>query len=109
MTLRQRLAIVLLLPCGLCAAPAAAAPDALPRIRLERFLTLDKPVYLTTDPAGRLFVVEQTGRVLLLGDGKTPNKTPYLDLRKSVYVEYECGLLSIAFHPKFAENGLLYL
>jgi glucose/arabinose dehydrogenase len=86
----------------------ASAAD-LPRIRLERFLRLDKPVYLTTDPAGRLFVVEQTGRVLLLGDGKTPNKGAYLDIRKSVFVEYECGLLSIAFHPKFAENGFLYL
>jgi glucose/arabinose dehydrogenase len=28
---------------------------------------------------------------------------------RASYVEYECGLLSIAFHPKFAENGFLYL
>ena len=87
----------------------SAGAQELPRIRLEPFLKVDRPAYLTSDPAGRLFVVEQTGRILLLGDGKTPNPAPYLDARKQVYVEYECGLLSIAFHPKFAENGLLYL
>ena len=91
----------------LSASPARAGD--LPRVRLEPFVKVDKPTYLTHDPAGRLFVVEQVGRVLLLGDGKTPNKVPYLDLRKQVFMEGECGLLSIAFHPKFAENGCLYL
>ena len=47
--------------------------------------------------------------MLLLGDGKKPNDTAYLDLRKQVYFEGECGLLSVAFHPQFAGNGLLYL
>jgi glucose/arabinose dehydrogenase len=86
-----------------------ARAGELPAIRLEPFVTLEKPSYLTHDPAGRLFVVEQAGRVLLLGNGKAPNKAPYLDLRKQVFMEGECGLLSIAFHPKFPENGLLYL
>ena len=87
----------------------ASGAEPLPRIRLERTFAVEKPTFLTTDPAGRLFVVEQAGRVLLLGDGKTPNKAAYLDLRERVYVEGECGLLSIAFHPKFADNGFLYL
>jgi glucose/arabinose dehydrogenase len=36
-------------------------------------------------------------------------KTPYLDIRKQVNFGGECGLLSIAFHPEFASNGLLYV
>ena len=113
------LAALTLLPWA--ASPARAAEPAkhdkasraqpLPRIRLERFIPkLDKPVLVTHDPAGRLFVVEQVGRVLRIdGDGKSVVKTPYLDLSKKVFVEYECGLLGLAFHPKFAENGFLYV
>ena len=95
----------------LLARPAPAADptpaDALPRIKLEKVVKLDKPVEVRHDPAGRLFMVEQTGRVLLFEDGKAVEPA-YLDLSDKVYVAFECGLLGIAFHPKFAENGLLY-
>ena len=83
-------------------------PSNLPRLRLEPFgPKLDRPVQVVTDPAGRLFIIEQVGRVRLYENGK-PADTPYLDLTKKVYVEYECGLLGIAFHPKFAESGYFY-
>jgi glucose/arabinose dehydrogenase len=89
------------------APPSASSPD-LPRLRLVPFgPKLDKPVQVVTDPGGRLFFIEQVGRALLYHDGE-PARTPYLDLTKKVYVEYECGLLGIAFHPKFAENGYFY-
>jgi glucose/arabinose dehydrogenase len=98
-------------------APARAAtaqlpatnPADLPRIRLERLpFKLDRPVYGLHDPAGRFFFVEQPGRVRLYEDGKL-DETAYLDITSKVLVNYECGLLSIAFHPKFEQNGLLYL
>ena len=92
------------------AEPAASVrqPD-LPRLRLEPFgPKLDKPVQVVTDPTGRMFIVEQVGRALLYEKGKSTG-TPYLDLTKKVYVEYECGLLGIAFHPNFAENGYFYV
>jgi glucose/arabinose dehydrogenase len=101
----------LALTSSICTAaePArASSPPDLPRLRLEPFgPKLDKPVQVVTDPAGRLFIIEQVGRARLYHDGQ-PASTPYLDLTKKVYVEYECGLLGIAFHPKFAENGYLY-
>src|SRR5205807_2096369 len=34
---------------------------------------------------------------------------PYLNIVDRVYYQGECGLLSVAFHPKFASNGLLYV
>lgn len=67
------------------------------------------PVQLTHagDGSGRTFVVEQEGRVLVMRDGR-PAET-FLDLRSKVYHGGECGLLSIAFHPKFRENGRCFV
>ena len=82
----------------------------LPRIRLEPMFRLQRPTYAVHDPAGRMFFLEQPGRVRLYENGALA-ETPYLDLAgipKKVTLDYECGLLSIAFHPKFAQNGLFY-
>ena len=87
----------------------ATPPSDLPRIRLEPFgPKLDKPVQVVTDTGGRLFIIEQVGRALLYKDGQ-PVSPPFLDLTKKVHVEFECGLLGVAFHPKFAENGYFYV
>ena len=100
------LALLLLIP-GI---PVRAASEDLPRVRLERFIPkLDRPTEITHDPLGRLVVLEQPGRMSVVQpDGKlvTP---PILDLTKKVVVDYECGLLGVAFHPKFKENGYLYV
>ena len=79
----------------------------LPRIRLEPMFRLQRPTYAVHDPAGRMFFLEQPGRVRLMEDGKLLEK-PYLDITEKVLLDYECGLLSIAFHPKFATNGFVY-
>lgn len=79
-------------------------------VDLEEIITgLDQPVYLTHagDGSGRLFIVEQDGRVLVMEDpGAEPQ--PYLDLRAKVRARGEQGLLSIAFHPSFAGNGYIF-
>lgn len=99
-----------LLPFFLVAPFCRAGEVELPRIRLEPFIRkLDRPVQIGTEPTGRLFVLEQPGRISIVQpDGKLTSP-PYLDLTKKVYVEYECGLLGVAFHPKFAENGYFYV
>ena len=79
----------------------------LPRIKLEPMFRLQHPTYAVHDPAGRMFFLEQPGRVRLMEEGKLLEK-PYLDLTGKLLVDYECGLLSIAFHPKFASNGYVY-
>src|SRR4051794_41124583 len=80
----------------------AHAADDLPKIKLDKLVKLDRPIEVKPDPTGRLFLIEQPGRAVIWGDGKVV-QPPYLDLTKKVFVDYECGLLSIAFHPKFAE------
>lgn len=79
-------------------------------LRLEKVLTgLHDPVYLTA-PAGdpRLFIVEQAGLVRIARDGKLLDR-PFLDLTKRVKTGTERGLLSLAFHPRYAENGFLFV
>ena len=94
-------------------APLAVLPAAgedLPRIRLERFIPkLDRPTEITHDPLGRLVVLEQPGRASFVRPDGTLVAPPLLDLSKKAFVEYECGLLGIAFHPKFTENGFFYV
>ncbi len=68
------------------------------------------------DGTGRLFVVERVGRVKIVNkDGKV-NPQPFLDLTKinplgtDVQTGFvEQGLYSMAFHPKFKQNGYFYV
>jgi glucose/arabinose dehydrogenase len=60
------------------------------------------------DDSGRLFVVEQTGRVRIVKDG-TVLSTSFIDISRSVTRGGEQGLLGLAFHPRYATNGKLYL
>jgi Glucose / Sorbosone dehydrogenase len=61
----------------------------------------------------RLFIVEQSGTVqILMPDGKL-RPTPFIDLsKKMVKLDWEFderGLLGMAFHPKFKDNGKFYV
>jgi glucose/arabinose dehydrogenase len=93
-------------------APAPAATPAQVRrgVRLARIGTFSQPVHVTSPPddAGRLFVVEQAGRILVVRNGrKLPQ--PFLDIRSLVTTGSEQGLLSIAFPPGYARSGRFYV
>lgn len=64
------------------------------------------------DGSGRLFVVDQPGKVWIIDSSGTKLSTPFLDLTASIVplsLPYdERGLLSIAFHPDFNNNGKFY-
>jgi glucose/arabinose dehydrogenase len=68
------------------------------------------PVYLTSAPdgSGRLFVVDQIGKVRLIKNG-TLQATAFLDVSAEITplnAGYdERGLLGLAFHPGFADAG----
>ncbi len=70
---------------------------------------LDHPVHLAA-PAGdpRLFVVEQPGRIRIIAGGRLLPR-PFLDLTDRVRDGGERGLLSVAFHPRYARNGTFYV
>jgi glucose/arabinose dehydrogenase len=79
-------------------------------LRLQEVASgLSSPLYLTA-PAGdpRLFVVEQPGRIRIVQDGRLL-PTPFLNLASRVSSGGERGLLSVAFHPRYASNGFLYV
>jgi glucose/arabinose dehydrogenase len=72
---------------------------------------LDRPVFLTHagDQSGRIFVIEKTGRILILQDG-VQMEAPFLDIVQLVNSrDSERGLLGLAFHPNFAENDQFFV
>lgn len=75
-------------------------------------LTFDKPVDLqhSNDESDRLFVVEQAGRVYVFGN--EPNvgeKTLFLDIHDRVAFDQQGGLLGLAFHPNYKNNGYFFV
>ena len=109
--MRARAVLLALVALG-CAPQAPAAETYTPStgIRLERVVDgLESPVHLTA-PAGdpRLFVVEQRGRIRIVERGRLLAR-PFLDLTARVGYGGERGLLSVAFHPDYARNGLLFV
>ncbi|MGD9712832.1 MAG: sorbosone dehydrogenase family protein, partial [Thermomicrobiales bacterium] len=63
------------------------------------------------DGSGRLFIVERFGRILIMEEDGTILEDPFLDISNLVITQIhtEQGLLGLAFHPDFAENGLFYV
>lgn len=71
--------------------------------------TAVNPVFLTAPPGdARQFVVERAGRVRIMQNGVLLTQ-PYLDISARVFTSGEGGLLSMAFDPRFALNGYVYL
>ena len=100
-------------PSGVVAPAATKAPVRLANLSLslkEKWSGLSSPLYLTNagDGSGRLFVVEQTGRIKVIVGGAV-RSSPYLDLHKLVSTGGERGLLGLAFSPKFATDGRIYV
>ena len=68
------------------------------------------PVTVTNagDGSGRLLIVEQFGRIQIFVNG-TVFPTPFLDIHEVVSCCGEQGLLGLAFHPDYANNGFFYV
>lgn len=71
---------------------------------------LESPVFLTHagDRSGRLFVVEQPGRIRVLEQGALL-PIPFLDITDRVLSGGERGLLGLAFHPDYRRNGRFFV
>ncbi len=98
-------ALVLLLAMGSGDATGAAAVALTPVVS-----GLDAPVQVTSAPdgSGRLFIVEQGGKVLIVKNGALL-ATPFIDIHERLATGGERGLLGIAFHPSYKTNGKFYL
>lgn len=71
---------------------------------------LENPLFLTQtgDGSGRLFVVEQPGRIRIL-EGHVLLDPPFLDITRRVLAGGERGLLGLAFHPDYRRNGRFFV
>ncbi len=123
-----------LLAALVCAAPAQTFPATrdqvarpTPGVRLPGDIKLalvkvaegfNDPTNVASpkDGTGRLFVVERVGRVKVVDKSGVVKPEPFLDLTKinplgsDVQTGFvEQGLYSLAFHPKFKQNGYFYV
>ena len=130
MKIRTRLtalaALALLAAMAVClpsAAPATSASAALSpalttgvdlahlQLGLSAEATgFDLPLYVANagDGSGRLFVVEQTGRIKVVRGGVVQPQ-PFLDVSGAISTGGERGLLGLAFAPGYATNGRFYI
>jgi glucose/arabinose dehydrogenase len=97
----------------ICGLAAGAAISQMPEdLQLEPVVSgLTRPVAArhAGDGSGRLFIVEQAGRILIF-DGNTVSNTPFLDIRQLVDSSgNEQGLLGLDFHPDYASNGYFFV
>ena len=62
------------------------------------------------DGSGRLFVVERPGYLRIVDQDGTLLEEPFLDIANEVKIDFlEQGLLGLAFHPDYANNGRFYV
>ncbi len=88
---------------------AVRVERAFPNLRVERPLIIDH----AGDGSGRLFIASQLGTIFVIsGDEQIEEAPVFLDISDRVVYrddQNEEGLLGMAFHPKFKENGYFYL
>jgi glucose/arabinose dehydrogenase len=76
-------------------------------------LTFNQPVgitYAEGDVANRLFVVEQSGRIMVFENSANASTAKvFLDINDRVLFGGEQGLLGLAFHPNFKQNRFFYV
>jgi glucose/arabinose dehydrogenase len=96
--------------------PAAAQDDEMTDYEVGLELVAEGFVAPTdldaADDSGRLFVTDQTGQIYVVDADGNLLEDPFLDIQDRM-VDLsegydERGLLGVAFHPDFANNGLFY-
>jgi len=102
-----RLALAVLL-----STPTCLFAQDLDLLSLEEFASgLSQPVGIkhAGDASGRVFILEQSGLIKVVKNG-TINPVPFLDLTGVIdNTANEQGLLGLAFHPDYVNNGYFYV
>lgn len=79
-------------------------------INLQSFATgFTNPVGIAHAGDTRLFVVERGGLIKILNANGTVNSTPFLNVSTLTNAGGERGLLGLAFHPNYANNGYFFI
>ena len=112
--MRSELCAGSVLALALSVVAFSAPVEAQMRVNLEPAVEKVTAPLAMAQPAGddRLFVIEQIGLVRVVADGELLAE-PFLDLRHKIVDQWpefdEKGLLGIAFHPDYANNGKFYV
>ncbi len=91
--------------------PDAQLPDPAGYAWVQVADGFQSPVFATNagDGSGRLFVIEQKGEIRIIQNGTVLDKS-FLDIISEVGSQgNEQGLLGLAFHPNYAQNGTFYV
>jgi glucose/arabinose dehydrogenase len=107
----MRVAGVLLVLAAVALPGAAVGQSHSAALNLRPFARgFDSPLYVTAPSSepGKLYVVEQAGVIRVLVNGRRQAK-PFLDIRSLVKSGGEQGLLSVAFHPRYARNHRFFV
>src|SRR5262245_9927610 len=79
-----------------------------PPIRIVRLVAgLEYPWGLTFLPNGDMLVTERVGRLRIIRGGKLDET--WIPGVPQVVEKAQAGLMDVAIHPRFAENGFVYL
>jgi glucose/arabinose dehydrogenase len=104
---------VFLLVTIFCSMSASAAPPAQNNAPVPAYYRLvevatgfSRPLDLVHAGDERLFIVEQGGQIKVLKNGVA---TEFLDVTALVSRGSERGLLGMAFHPDYAQNGYFFI
>lgn len=66
-------------------------------------------VQSANDGSGRLFVLERVGTIRIIQDGEVLEE-PFLDISEQTKIDFlEQGLLGMAFHPDYENNGRFFV
>ena len=96
------------------ALPLDSSPQPMSMRVISAFpsVSLDRPVFLASPPdgTGRLFVVENGGRIRILPSDPASSLAPvFLDLSSEVATGFEQGLLGMAFDPAYGSSRRFYV
>lgn len=115
MNRRIIVSLIVLLVLGVSVVAAQDAPTAPPNGWEYQWVEVasgfERPVFVThaNDDSGRLFIEDQYGHIWVMIDG-TVQETPFLDVQSIISNDSnEQGLLGLAFHPNYAENGQFFI
>ncbi len=82
-------------------------------LELETYATgFSNPLDITHAGDDRLFIVEQGGKIKIIDAGGTTLSTPFIDLANVIVSpanQDERGLLGLAFHPDYVNNGYFFV
>lgn len=79
-------------------------------ITLELFSSgFDSPLDLQHAGDDRIFIVEQGGKIKIIQPDGSINDIPFLDIGSKISSSGERGLLGLAFHPEYQDNGYFYV